>query len=500
MPTALVYARISTKGQEDGASLESQIEACREYAERQGYTVAREVSEIFSGSYLFDRPLLNECREEIRAGRYDALIVYDIDRLSRNVPHLGILLDECQRFNTELLFVKTDFEHSPEGMLLFSIRGYLAEAERLKIIERTTRGRRAKAKSGTLSFKRKLFGYELDEKGRRVIRESEAEAVRFIFASFLSGDSLRTVAAKLSNRGIQKPTGGCSWWATSVRDIITNPAYAGRTVVFRQKKQTKFVKGERVVGTKRTPETDHTELPTGTTPPIVSESDFSRAQQMLVANRQTKRRKPTREFLLRGFVRCAVCGRALSPHVFKSWRAYVCTSKQNPTVSCGTKSMNARVAEALVWDAVVETLKRPRAIERLFSLNRTEVEKKESREAEMKRLDARIAKIENEIGNLVARAESVDDSLWEVFRSRIETKQKELGEWKKKRDAAASASSDFQALEIDIQSNRKKLGEVVGRLEELEFEEKALLLKMLDISISWDGEKIKMEGEITAIW
>src|SRR4028118_518814 len=89
-PLALVYARVSTTRQgEEATSLASQVEACTKHAETLGYKVAETVREVYSGAYLLDRPLLNEKRERIRAGAYDAVVVYDIDRLNRNVAHFA---------------------------------------------------------------------------------------------------------------------------------------------------------------------------------------------------------------------------------------------------------------------------------------------------------------------------------------------------------------------------------------------------------------------------
>lgn len=190
MKTAVGYARVSSRSQEDNSSLESQIAAIRAFAIENNIEIKSEVREVFSGASLFDRPLLNQIRDEIRAETYNYLIVYDIDRLSRDMVHLALLLNECERFNTKLKIVQGNYEDTADGRLLFSIKGYLAESERVKITERTTRGRKAKANAGTLSFKRKLFGYYLDDDGKRQIDEKTSEVVKKMFALFIEGGSL----------------------------------------------------------------------------------------------------------------------------------------------------------------------------------------------------------------------------------------------------------------------------------------------------------------------
>lgn len=481
MPTAVIYARVSTRSQEDNASLESQMSECRKYAADNNYTVTKEVKEVYSGHYLFDRPLLNETRDEIRQGRFDALIVYDVDRLSRNVPHLGILLDECQRFNTRLVFVRGDFEHSPEGMLLFSIRGYLAEAERLKIIERTTRGRRAKAKAGTLSFKRKLYGYQLNEKGGREIYEPEAEVVKRLFRDFLAGKSLREIAKELNDARIPTPSNKSVWWANSVAVILKNPAYKGNTVIFRQKKESRYEAGERIVTTKNQPASENMELPEGTTPAIISEKDFEAAQRMLIKNKKQKRGMAKRDFLLRGLIRCAACGRLCSPQVSYSYKAYVCTSKQNPTLNCKTKMCSAAEAEQLVWSEVLKIIKRPSLIEKLLKKNRPA--------RDLKPLQNSINRIEKEIRTLILRAESVDDESWEIIKERLGEKRSDLAKLKRQK---AEIEAETKEQTINAEGFKSLALQIAPDLNKLEFADKLQFLKLLKIECLWDGETLEI--------
>src|SRR5690242_12599672 len=90
---ALVYGRVSTRNQEDNYSLDSQVGACVNHAESLGYTVAKVTKEVYSGAELFDRPLLSQDRMDLRAGKFQALVCYSIDRLSRDIAHLAILAD-----------------------------------------------------------------------------------------------------------------------------------------------------------------------------------------------------------------------------------------------------------------------------------------------------------------------------------------------------------------------------------------------------------------------
>src|SRR3712207_4345455 len=94
---AAIYSRVSTTRQEDeGTSLDTQAERCRDYANAHGYAVSTEYREVFTGAVWRDRPKLTELRAAVRNKEFDVIICYDIDRLSRNQIHLALLMDEFE--------------------------------------------------------------------------------------------------------------------------------------------------------------------------------------------------------------------------------------------------------------------------------------------------------------------------------------------------------------------------------------------------------------------
>jgi site-specific DNA recombinase len=495
MKTCAIYARVSTSAQTEGASLESQVEACRVEAQARGLTVLREFKEVFSGASLLDRPLLAECREEVRGNRLDAVIVFDIDRLSRNIIHLGIFLEECDRFNTALVFVNSDFERSPEGMLLFSIRGYLAEAERLKITERTTRGRRHKAKDGTLSFKRKLYGYTLNAEGKREIYAPEAEVVKEMFRRLAAGDSLWSIAGDFNKRNVPKPSGRGAWWANNIKCIVTNPAYTGRTVVFRQKKISRYDAGKKILTTRHTEADTQTELPAGTTPAIVSQAEFDAVKRTLDFNRQNRRRVPQKEALLRGLLFCQ-CGRMMSYRVFNRWPAYACTSKQNPAVNCRTRALNAKEGESAVWELAEKFIKHPERLKKLILKTSGQIRQAEKANKDLQSVNSQIARTEREIQNLAARAATVTDAVWTIIKEQLELKQKELQILQAMRLEAEARLQNAEAEEIDADELARRLNLI--DLSNLDFAARVAALNLLRATIEWNGIELKVNfGGIT---
>ncbi|HWR31820.1 MAG TPA: recombinase family protein, partial [Negativicutes bacterium] len=136
MPTSAIYARVSTDDQaRAGYSLPDQVAACRQRLLALGHTdIAEYIDDGYSGEFL-DRPALSRLRDDLRKKKVEIVMVYDPDRLSRNLINQLLLSDEFEGENCKLLFVTGDYDASPEGRLFFSLRGAVAEFEKAKIRE-----------------------------------------------------------------------------------------------------------------------------------------------------------------------------------------------------------------------------------------------------------------------------------------------------------------------------------------------------------------------------
>jgi site-specific DNA recombinase len=215
-PLAAIYTRVSTEEQVKGFSLPTQIEACQKLAVSHGYTVPEHhvlTDDGISGTTL-DRPGLRQLRELVNARAIAAAIVIDIDRLSRNLGHQLLLAEEFERADVKLLIVSHPMEQGPEGWLFFQMRGALAEYERAKILERTSRGRRGRVQAGfALLGSGVPLGYEYlrgsadrTVRGSLVINTAEAALVQQIFDLYLSGYGIWAIARRLTAERI--PTKG----------------------------------------------------------------------------------------------------------------------------------------------------------------------------------------------------------------------------------------------------------------------------------------------------
>ena len=228
---AIIYSRVSTDAQErDGTSLDTQERACEEFAAERGWQVIRRIRDAGSGA-LLEREGLADLRAALRQGEANAVVAYAVDRLSRSQNHIGILFDEFEGAGVTLEFVTERFEDTAVGRFILAARAFIAEVEREKIAERTMRGKEERARSGRIPQANGsgIYGYHYDRStGRRVVNDPQAAVVRRMFEEFAGGASIIGITNALNEEGARTYTGKAfSTW--TVRNMLLNPAYAGRT-------------------------------------------------------------------------------------------------------------------------------------------------------------------------------------------------------------------------------------------------------------------------------
>lgn len=223
-----IYLRVSTTEQaEEGFSISAQKERLKAYVVSQGWELSQTYEDGgFSGGTI-NRPSFNKLREDMKHKQFDLILVYKLDRLSRNMRDLSNLVHEMDEYGIYFKSATEPFDTTtPAGKLIFNMLGSVAEFERGMIAERVKMGMMQKAKEGKgmLGFNHP-YGYDLVD-GRLLINGEEAASVRFIFGRYVSGSSLASIASELNSMG--RPTkNGKLWTKQTVLNVISNPLYAG---------------------------------------------------------------------------------------------------------------------------------------------------------------------------------------------------------------------------------------------------------------------------------
>jgi site-specific DNA recombinase len=242
---AAIYARVSTTDQADkGYSLPTQIDACQRLAQQEGYAVPD--THVFVDDYTgtsLNRPQFTKLRDLVHQRLVQAVIVYDLDRLSRKLAHQLLLSEEFEQAGVALLFVTMPTTaKTPETQLLSNVRGIIAEYERSKILERTMRGLRGRAQAGHVPGGAVPLGYRYvrNEHGKTYeIDPEEATLVQHIFEMYTKeGLSINAIAQHLTRAGVpthrdrrgigpaRKLNAGV-WHPASLHDLLTSETYIG---------------------------------------------------------------------------------------------------------------------------------------------------------------------------------------------------------------------------------------------------------------------------------
>lgn len=293
---AVIYARISRDDAGLGLGVERQLQDCHQLADQRGWNVTTEYVDNNVSAYVEKkRPAYQRMLAAIRAGQVQAVIVWDLDRLTRRPIEIEEVISLADEHHVALASIGGDVDLSTDnGRMYARIKGAVARAESERKSSRHKRANLQAVEAG-LPPSRRAFGYpgtdqrpEAVGKGLPVSAElvaAEAEAVRALFASALAGDSIRTLVVQMNETGL-KTTRGTDWERNGVRWLLVNPRYAGL------REHNKKITGK------------------GNWKPLVPEDEWRAVQDILAKpDRRTNHRGTTaRIHLLGGLALCGVCG------------------------------------------------------------------------------------------------------------------------------------------------------------------------------------------------
>lgn len=135
-----IYCRVSTEMQDN----DNQRKLCLEHCVKSGFEVFKVYEDVYSGKYA-QRPAFNQLLSDMRANKFDAIIVTKLDRLGRSLQHLLDLVEEFSKRGLHFIVVTQNIDTTTSsGKLQFQIMGAFAEFERNIISERTKESRPGK--------------------------------------------------------------------------------------------------------------------------------------------------------------------------------------------------------------------------------------------------------------------------------------------------------------------------------------------------------------------
>lgn len=386
------YGRVSTSNQENEGTIETQLSAVRDFALKSGYTIVKEyLDNGWSGDTLA-RPELDKLREDARKKMWEAVLIYDPDRLARRYSYQELVMDELKEAGISVLFVTVPEAKNDGDKIMYGMRGLFAQYERMKIAERFRLGKVRKARENHIITTEAPYGYTfILKKGKRgdsdfhqgyyVINEQEAEVVKKLF-SWVANDALtlRGIVRRLQELDIKPRKSKRGVWNTStLSTLLRNKTFIGEAhygasyaVVPINPLKTGGYKKNKKTSRRIKPETEWIKIDC---PKLIDKELFERVQQQLKSNFDLSWKNKKNDYLLAGKLWCTCgCRRTGEGPMHGKHLYYRCTDRVKsfplpPNCKEG-KSLNARVADELVWDKISQLMCSPellaKQVERWF--------------------------------------------------------------------------------------------------------------------------------------
>lgn len=357
---AAIYIRVSTHWQIDKDSLKVQRRELIAYVELVlGITDYEVFEDPGYSAKNTDRPDYQAMMERIRTGEFTHLVVWKIDRISRNLLDFAYMYDELKRLGVTFVSKNEQFDTSTAiGEAMLKIILVFAELERNMTSERVTAVMLSRANNGQWNGGRVPYGYSWDkESGTFAVVEQEAKVANRMAELYEQYQSLLYVVKYMNDAGITTRNGK-AWTPTAVRKILTNPWNIGHYVynVHSGGKGTEKRSEDEWI----TVEDHH--------PAILDERLFYRIKFLLTRNKRggvpaSKTYVRKNIHIFGGLLRCAKCGSNMIANQDRR-RAngirpsiYACGSRRRKQTSCTNKYISDMVLGPFVLNYVANIIR-----------------------------------------------------------------------------------------------------------------------------------------------
>ena len=527
-----IYSRKS-KFTGKGESVGNQVDLCKEYIRTQYGDKALENTVIyedegFSGGNL-NRPAFKKMMESAKNKEIKTIIVYRLDRISRNVSDFSGLIEELSRLGIAFISIREQFDTStPMGRAMMYIASVFSQLERETIAERIRDNMHELAKTGRWLGGTTPTGYSseaiktitIDGKSKRACKlkviPEEAELIKTIFNLYTEYDSLTLTEAELMKNG-QKTKNGKYFTRFSIKSILQNPVYMiaddDAYNYFKENDADLFSGKEDfdgkhgIMAYNRTDQekgratiylpTDEWIVSVGKHQGIIPGKMWVRVQESLERNKSKSYRKPrNNEALLTGLLFCS-CGGRMYPKVSKrrlvngkSVYTYVCKIKErSKRAVCDNKNANGNLLDAevikqikLLADDKETFLKQLEQSKKFYTGNR------ENYEIQVSNLRKERTELENKINSLIDSLAELGES---VARSHITKRIEQL-------------NNDYETInsrlnELEGLTKQHKLGDIEfdilrqllvvfqQNIDGMSVQEKRAAIRTVVRKIIWDG-------------
>ena len=296
-----IYVRVSTEEQaKEGYSIRAQEQKLKDYSRIKEWHVYKVyMDDGISGKDIKGRLAIQELIDDVEKGNINNVLVFKIDRLTRNTADLIYLINLFNSYNCAFNSLSESIDtQTASGRMFIKIVGIFAEFERENIIERAKIGFERKVREGyTLASRTVSYGYDR-KPGEKIqtINKYEASIVKEVFDMFVNKHmSCLDIAKNLNERKIHTKENS-EWYTRAIKNMLTNCNYVGMVrYAMKDKKRNFETKGMHEA--------------------IISKELYEEAQNLIKkisVKCYTKRPKEDAYFV--GVLYCAECGGRMSSH------------------------------------------------------------------------------------------------------------------------------------------------------------------------------------------
>ncbi|WP_410994616.1 recombinase family protein [Bacillus paranthracis] len=302
MESYAVYVRVSTDRDEQVSSVENQIDICRNWLERNGFTWDEKrvfKDEGISGTLFVDRPAIQLLLRKAKAKEIDMVVFKSISRLARDLKDSLEIREVFLAHNVRIISVEEGYDSVKAGKndMAFELWSLFSAQYSRTLSSSITAALAVKVRRGE-HIGRVPYGYDRIHQ-KLVINEEEANVVKKIYDWYNSGWGFKKITNELNRLGV-KPKNKSVWQMTSVQRIVRSPIYKG-TFILNQYTSVKVGGKKKQI---RNPKEKWFVFPDHH-PAIVDEETWSRVNEKNITDNKTKI-TAWNEF--RNLAKCAVCG------------------------------------------------------------------------------------------------------------------------------------------------------------------------------------------------
>lgn len=342
---AAIYARYSTEHQNEN-SIETQVAECTKYAQERGMVITGIYTDEAKSGMKMQRSGLLEMLTDIENKNFDAVLIYDQSRLSRDVVDWFTLRKSLEVYHIDLYSVANREKFGdmldPTNFMVEGVQAIFNQLHVLTTRKKVIDGMRNIALKGGFTGGTPCLGYKVVNK-RLEIDEEEAETVRLIFSMCASGHSYVEIMNELNLLG-KKTKAGQPFGKNSLNAILNNEKYIGNLIYGRVKKEAN--------GKRNTHKSSEDLIRVeGAVPAIISKEVWEDVKKVMVTRKKRTAYNAIQPYLLTGKIFCGECGNKMTGERRNKYSYYACYGNRR-LHNCTKTAVNKDKIESQVMSQI----------------------------------------------------------------------------------------------------------------------------------------------------